>query len=403
MPIEDINKLRIEKKLGFGKGRKKLFYAIGGMAFLTTLLIMYMMGYFTTALSVEVYTVSKIYPSEAYTLLNASGYIVPQKKAAVASKITGRLISLSVEEGSKLKKGDIIGRLENDDLVAIYKQALANLDTAIFNLQFAQVELEDAKSMFLRNQELLRHGFISQLEYDSSEARYKKAIASVSSAEANVNSAKAALEVAKLNIEYTFIRSPFDGVVLTKNADIGDIVTPLSASANAKFALVTMADLSSLQAEVDVSESNVRLIKIGQPCEIQLDAIADKRFDGVVHTIVPTADRSKASIQVKVKFIDETNSILPDMSVKVAFLSKSLSEKEKMPITVIKANAILEKEGKKYVYLIKDKSAKLVPITTGQVVNSLIEVKDGLSVGDKVIISSLDKLKDGMKVKIAQN
>lgn len=404
MSNEDIGKLRIEKKQTIGqlRNRKKIAYLFIAVVILASIGIFYLKGFFTPYVAVEAITVSQIYPSQAYTLLNASGYIVAQRKAAIASKVTGRLVSLSVEEGSRLKKGDIIGRLENEDLIALERQASANLNASIFNLQVTQAELLDAKTTFNRNQELLKQGYISQAEYDASEARYKRAIAASSSAEASVNAAKAAQEVSRLNIEYTIIRSPFDGVVLTKNADIGDIVTPIGAAANAKSALVTMADMNTLQAEVDVSESNLRLIEIGQPCEIQLDALPDARFDGIVHMIVPTADRSKASVLVKVKFLEKNNAILPEMSAKVAFLSKKLNPQEKKPLTVIKSSAIIERNGKKIVYLIKDNMAKEVQITIGDTLGEMVQVIDGLNIGDRIVLSPLNRLKDGIKVKVPE-
>ncbi len=404
MANEDISKLKIERKQIFGQSKKRtrITYLLIGIFIFAILSVFYLKGFFTPSMTIETFTVSQIYPSQAFTLLNASGYIVAQRKAAVASKVTGRLVSLTVEEGSKLKKGEIIGRLENDDLIALERQALANLNAVSFNLQIAQAELTDAASAFKRNQELLKHGYISQAEYDTSEARHKKAIAANASAEAVVMAAKASQDVARLNIEYTMIRSPFDGVVLTKNADIGDIVTPIGAAANAKSALVTIADMDSLQAEVDVSESNLRLITIGQPCEIQLDALPDIRFDGLVHMIVPTADRSKASVLVKVKFIEKNNGILPEMSAKVAFLSREIKPEEKKPLPVIKSSAIVERNGKKLVFVIKNDRAREVQITTDKSIGEMVEVTSGLNLGERIAVSQLNKLRDGIRVKIPE-
>ncbi len=404
MANEDISGLKIERKksAGYQGGRKKLFYALAGAFIFAIAVVLYLSGVFAPSINVEAVTVSQIYPSQSFTLLNASGYVVAQRKAAVASKVTGRLVSLTVEEGSSVKKGQIIGRLENEDVIALEKQAQANLSTARFNLEQAQVEMNDATITYKRNQELLRHGFISQAEYDSAEARYRRSIALKESADASVSAAKAAIELARLNVEYTFIRAPFDGVVLTKNADVGDIVTPIGAAANAKAALVTMADMKSLQAEVDVSESNLRLIKIGQPCEILLDALPDSRFSGAVHMIVPTADRSKASILVKVGFIDKDERILPEMSAKVAFLEREVGAQEKKPLTVINLSAIIERNGKKYVFLIKDRRALETEIITGVTIRDMVEVTDGIKTGDKIAIKPLNKLKNGVRVKIAE-
>lgn len=404
MANEDISKLKIEReKVSVQpKGMKKTIYVVIAVIAAIILTAFYLSGIFTPAKNIEAVTVSQIYPAQTFTLLNASGYVVPQRKAAVASKVTGRLVLLTVEEGSKVKRGEIIGKLENEDVIALEKQASSNLNVIEFNVQQTQADLDDAASTFKRNQELLKHGYISQAEYDAGEARYKRALAAKASAKAGVDASRAALEVARLNIEYTFIRAPFDGVVLTKNADIGDIVTPIGAAANAKSALVTMADMDSLQAEVDVSESNLRQIKIGQPCEVQFDVLPESRFNGIVHMIVPTADRSKASVLVKVKLLDKDSRILPEMSVKVAFLSREVTADEKKPFTVINSSAITERDGKKFVFVIKNDKAKESLITTGISIGEMTEILSGLSIGDRIVLKPLDKVKDGSRIKTSE-
>ncbi len=310
---EDLSRLKIEKSpVSIKAGRrKKLIYFIVALTILVALIILALVGilYFggilRPAVQVEVANVVQMYPSQTFTLLNASGYVVAQRKASVASKVTGLLVSISVEEGSRVKKGQIIAQLESDDVMAAKKQAEANVNVARFNLEQARVEMQDATRSFNRNKELLARDFVSQAEYDASEARYKRAIAAVDAAGAAVKANEALLQAAKVSVEYTLIRAPFDAVVLTKNADVGDIVTPIGAAAEAKAAVVTIADMDSLQVEVDVSESNIGVVKMGQPCEIQLDALPESRFRGEVHMVVPTADRTKATVMVKVRFIDK--------------------------------------------------------------------------------------------------
>ncbi len=190
--------------------------------------------------------------------------------------------------------------------------------------------------------------------------------------------------------------------MLTKNADIGDIVTPIGAAANAKAAVVTIADMNSLQAEVDVSESNIHLAKIGQPCEIQLDALPDSRFRGEVHMIVPTADRTKATVMVKVRIIDKDSRILPEMSVKVAFLSREVKSHEQKPRTAIYQTALVTRDGKNIVFLIKENRAVETPITVGTKLGDMIEVLNGVKAGDRVVLKPLEKIKNGSRIKVAE-
>lgn len=313
MANEDLSQLKLDKSKEAYKPakRRKLTYWAGAAIFMVMIMLLYLTGFLTPAVQVEASNVTKIYPSQTFTLLNASGYVVAQRKAAVASKVTGRLIALYVEEGSHVKAGQIIARLENEDVIAARDQAEANLNAARFNLEQAKAELNEAILSFQRDKELVDRGYISRAEYDTADARFRKATAAVAAAESAIKANQAALQGAKVAYEYTLIRAPFDAVVLTKNADIGDIITPLGAAANAKAAVVTLADMGSLQVEVDVSESNLRQVKMGQPCEIQLDALSDLRFRGLVHMIVPTADRTKATVMVKVRFVDNDPRILP--------------------------------------------------------------------------------------------
>jgi RND family efflux transporter MFP subunit len=260
------------------------------------------------------------------------------------------------------------------------------------------VDLDDATLNYKRSKELLAKGYVAQMDFDTADARYKRAQAAVSGAEAAITSAQAALKAAEVAVEYTRIRAPFDAVVLTKDADVGDIVTPLGAAANAKAAVVTIADMSSLQVEADVSESNLEKAKVGQPCEIQLDALPDTRFRGVVHMIVPTADRSKASVMVKVRFLDKDPRILPEMSARVAFLERLVTKKEEEPITAINPAALVTRKETMMVYAVKNDTIVETPIKTGEKLGDLIEILEGLKPGDKVVLNPPKKLKNGSKI-----
>jgi RND family efflux transporter MFP subunit len=404
MGNEDLSKLKIDQSARAFRPvkRKRLFYFAVAILMIIVLGFLYLNGLLTPAISVEMASVSQIYPSQAFSQLNASGYVVAQRKAAVASKVTGRLVSLMVEEGSHVKEGQVIARLENEDVLAARDQAEANLKVAHANLEGAQAELGDASHTFHRDKQLIVKGSISRSQYDASEARYLKAQASVAAAEAVVEASTAALQGAKVNLEYTLIRAPFNAVVLTKNADIGDIVTPLGAAANAKAAVVTIADFNSLQVETDVSETNLALVKVEQPCEIQLDALPDSHFRGIVHAIVPTADRTKATIMVKVRFLDKDPRILPEMRAKVAFLSRPLKSEEQSPRTAVIRSAIIHHGDRNTVFLVQGDRVVEAPITTGEPFGDMIEVLGGAKAGDRVVNKPPKRLKNGSKIKVAE-
>jgi RND family efflux transporter MFP subunit len=349
------------------------------------------------SVTIETSSVSMFFPTQSFTLLNSSGYVVAQRKAAVASKTTGRLEWIGVEEGNNVVAGQIIARLENKDLESSVRQAEAVLQNSRAVREQSVAELTDAEKSLRRHKELLAAGIVSQAEYDIAEARFKRARAATAAAEAGIATTVAGLQGANVNLGYSLIRAPFDAVVLTKNADVGDIITPLGAAANSKAAVVTIADLASLQVEADVSESNLAQIRHGQPCEVTLDAIPGSRFQGVVQTIVPTADRSKASVMVKIRFLERDRRIFPEMSAKVAFLQRQAQAVDKVAKVVLNPAAVVTSDGRRGVYLIVGNKVRFTPVTTGVKLGDLLEVT-GLKSGDKVALKPLERLKDGSRI-----
>ncbi len=343
---------------------------------------------FAPAIEVRLATVSWTSPSQSNAVLMASGYVVAQRKAAVASKGTGRLVYLGVVEGDRVAKNQIIARLEDADVRAALEQAKANL-------RVSEADLKDAQQSLARQKSLLEKGLANQAEYDAADARLQRVIAGIEMAKAMVTSAE-------VQLENTLIRAPFDGTVLTKNADIGEMVVPMAASVGSKSAAVTIADMSSLQAEADVSESNIEHIKPDQPCEITLDAYPEIRYQGYVAKIVPTADRAKATVMVKVAFRSYDNRVLPEMGAKVLFLTKAsdaavMTEK---PCLTLPASAVVERDGKKIAFRVIDNKATSVIISVGRMMGSSVEIINGLTSGEKVIDKADDSLKDGVKVKV---
>lgn len=400
MSENDLAALRIDKtQIPKRRGRsKRIAAALCLAAAAIAVAVLYQKGELTPAVAVLTARAQKIYPSQTLTLLNASGYVVAQRKAAVAAKITGRLVYLAVEEGSRVKAGDVIARLENEDSRAARDQARAAVQTARFQLDQARAELTDATLGFRRSRELVSAGYIARSEFDAADARFKRAKAAVQAGESAVQNALAALKGAEVALDYATLRAPFDAVVLTKNADIGDIVTPLGAAANAKAAVVNVADMASLLVEVDVSESNIEKVETGRPCEIQLDALPEERFSGRVHMIVPTADRTKASVMVKVAFDVLNPKVLPEMSAKVAFLSRQISEAENRPVLAVPETAVVSAGGRTTVFKITGDRAVRTPVAPGRAMSGMREILSGLSAGDRILIQPPEGFQDGTRV-----
>jgi RND family efflux transporter MFP subunit len=345
-------------------------------------------GPFKPAKEVKVTTVIMSNPSQASAVLNASGYVVAQRKAEVASKGTGKLEKLYVEEGTRVKRNQILGRLESGDVDAALSQAKADFQVEI-------ASLGEAKSNFNRKKMLVDQKLLAESEFDLADAQYKRAIA-------NVESARARIRAAQVEVENTYIRAPFDGTVLTKNADVGEIVAPFGSAGNSRGAVVSMADMDSLQVEADVSESNLERVKVGQPCEITLDAFPEKRYRGIVHMIVPTADRAKATVLTKVRFVDKDEQVLPEMSAKVAFLTEELSEKQinEKPKILVDPAAVVDRQNSKVVYIVKGEEVLEKPVKIDKMVGSAVEVLQGLAPGDQVVLNPGAELKSGTKIKV---
>ena len=405
MPAEDIAKLKIEKSEKIVKPnrrRKKPFVIAAVVLLLLTAGGLYFGGILLPAVSVDVTTISQFYPSQSMSLLNASGYIVAQRKASVASKVTGRLVALMVEEGSKIKEGDVIARMENIDVSAVRDQVAANLNITHATLEQTRADMDNARKEYERYKQLVTKDYVSRSDYEAVETRYRRAAQGVKAAEAVVHAGEAALKNAEASLDYTLIRAPFDAVVLTKNADIGDIVTPIGAAANAKAAVVSIADMNSLQVEVDVSETSITTIRVGQPCDIQLDALPDTRFRGEVCAIVPTVDRSKATVLVKVRFLDKDRRMLPDMSAKVSFLPRKLAPAEMKPRLAASRSALIDRNGRTFAYLLEGNRVRETPVRVGATFGDMVEILSGLKAGDRVVVNPPKGLKDGSRIKVAE-
>ncbi|MBU9615092.1 efflux RND transporter periplasmic adaptor subunit [Burkholderia multivorans] len=399
MPDHNLDKLKIDRgPIAAPRRRRWVRYAAAAALAVVALIVGLAV---TRRPTVDTTAVTSAYPYQNDTQLNATGYVVPQRKAAVASKGQGRVEWLGVLEGTRVKKDEIIARLESRDVEASLAQALAQVKVARANLGVQQAELKDAEIALRRTAALAPRGAVPAAQLDTDTARVNKARASVNSGEAAVASAEANARAAQVAVDQTVIRAPFDGIVLAKHANVGDNITPFSSASDSKGAVVTIADMDTLEVEADVAESNIAKIRAGQPCEIQLDALPDMRFAGRVSRIVPTVDRSKATVLVKVRFVDRDDRVLPDMSAKIAFLSKPVSAQDRQPVTAVQASAVVERDGRSVVFALQDDTVHAVPVARGARIGELVAVR-GVKAGDTVVLAPGAALKDGAKVTVAK-
>lgn len=365
---------------------------------------------------VQASVVTTAWPSARFAELNASGYVVAQRRASVASKATGRVVELRVREGSVLEAGELIARLDASDVQAAIAaaeaalaQARAGQAQADAQQRQVQVELGNAEAELQRLRSLEQQGFVSVQAVDAGRRRVDSASAALAAAQAGIAAARAAeaqaraqLQAQRVNRDNTEVRAPFAGVVLVKNANVGDMITPFSSAAGTSGAVVTMADMGTLEVEADVAEANVGRVRIDQPVEITLDALPDARFRGSVARIVPTVDRAKATVMTKVRFEQLDPRILPEMSAKVSFLSQAPGPDDARPVTAVNPRTVVQRDGRALVFRITGNSVEAVPVTTGRTLGDALELSAAtLKPGDRLVLSPPDKLVAGARVAVS--
>lgn len=385
----DLASLRIDpSKRNSDRPRSRAWIWLAVVIVLAALVI----GYFRLgdslepAMKVETAIATAISTEDAAADLVATGYVVAQRKAEVASKGTGRLVFLGFEEGDRVKQGEVIARLDNADIKAA-------LDLAKANREKAMVDTLDAGRNYRRARNLFKSGAVTDVDLEQAETRYKSSLAALMAAQASVRTAE-------VDLENTYIRAPFDGTILTKNADVGEMVAPFASASTSKGSVVTLADMSSLEVEADVSESNIQKVSIGQPCEIILDAYPDERYPGYVKKIVPTADRARATVLTKVAFRSLDDRVLPEMSARINFLAKSGTEQQQQSgqgVTIPKS-ALTTRDDLQTVFRIDGKSATAITVTVGRELADMVEITSGLKPGDRVVLSPPGKMTSGQKV-----
>ena len=320
--------------------------------------------------------------------ISANGYVVARTKASVSSKILGRLAWIGVTEGSDVRTNQIIARLESADVEAAVNSANANVAEIDAQSLQAQRDLKRAQSLRAQN-------VVSDAELESAQTRLD-----VLGAQANAVRAQAKL--AEANLENTRVRAPFAGTVLRKDAEVGEIVAPSSAGGGlTRTAIVTMADLSTLEVEVDVNEAYIAQVRNGQPARITLDAYPDTSFAGRVRQVVPTADRQKATVLVKVSILDRDPRILPEMGAKVVFEAQD-AETHAAPRRVFVPQAVVVRDGDRAsVWIAEAGRVRSQSVDLGPTRGDRVEVRQGLSGGESLVLSPPAGLKNGSRVKLA--
>ena len=320
--------------------------------------------------------------------ISANGYVVARTKASVSSKILGRLAWVGITEGSRVREGEIIARLESADYAAAVGAARANV--ASLEAQLTQAKRELKRTESLRHDEL-----VPEAELENAQTKLDVAVA-------QLNAARAQANLAEANLENTNVRAPFGGTVLRKDAEVGEIVAPSSAGGGlTRTAIVTMADLQTLEVEVDVNEAYIAQVTNGQPSRITLDAYPDTSFSGRVRQVVPTADRQKATVLVKVSILDHDPRILPEMGAKVVFTAHEGEPKQAaIRRVLVPEAAVVRSSSGAAVWVVEEGRARRVTVDVGTTRGDRIEIRQGLAGGESLVLQPPATLKDGVRVEL---
>jgi RND family efflux transporter MFP subunit len=333
-----------------------------------------------------------VQPSAGTPILTASGYVVARRKAVVSAKIQGRLSELRVEEGSVVRQGETLARLESID----YEAAVARARAAVLR---AEADLAEFRRQLRLSEDLARQRIVAEDQREAAASR-------VRIAEAQLAQQQADLAFAEAQLANTVIRAPFSGVVVKKMAEVGESVAPIPPGVNlstSSGAIVALADLATLEVEADVAEANVAKVGNGQPAEVTVEAIPDRRYEAVLRQVIPTADRTKATVMVKVTILDKDKDLKPEMSAKVTFLEPEQEQKPEAaaaPVVLVPRAAVVTRGGKPTVFLVREGRAQARAIVLGTERQGQVVVKDGLAGGETVVAKPGDELQDGSSVRV---
>ncbi len=337
------------------------------------------------------------------TVLNASGYVTARRAATVSSKFTGKVIEVLIEEGMKVKEGQVLARLDDTNVKASLRLAEAQLESAKRTLAETRVRIKEAEQDLRRQSDLVKNKIATQADFDHAEALVLALNAKLEQQQSDVTVADRQLASWQQQMEDTIIRAPFAGIVTSKNAQPGEMISPISAGGGfTRTGICTIVDMESLEIEIDVNESYINRVEAGQPVEATLDAYADWKIPCKVIAIIPTADRQKSTVRVRVGFDKLDPRILPEMSVKVAFHGATTSGSPAGHGVTLPKTAVQQQDGHEVVFVVQNGRAERRAVTVTSTGANEAVVSAGLTAGERVIADQTQGLTDGAKVKEAK-
>jgi HlyD family secretion protein len=400
MSSPDLSALRINDQHRNSAGNGK-FGWIAGVVLLLVIAGGALFAFRPKAEAVEVMTVHASSENAPATLLNASGYVTPRRRSTIAAKITARVTNVYTDEGMRVKAGQVLATLDDADARVRLNSAKADLDAAKAQLADLEVNLANAETELNRSERLVKGGVSTQQSLDLARTTVNSYKARIASTRGQITAAERRVDVAQQDVDNCIVRSPYAGLIVSKDAQVGEMVSPISAGGGfTRTGIATIVDMNSLEVEVDVNESYIARVKDGQPVNAVLDAYPDWNIPSKVRTIIPTADRQKATVKVRISFDELDPRILPDMGVKVSFLEAKAPAANKEKQTYIPKQAIRQENGSPIVFLYREGKAERRAIKIGGTRGDQQEVIAGLTDGDQLVLRAGEALHDGQQVEL---
>jgi RND family efflux transporter MFP subunit len=400
----DLGSLRIQdgQRKG-GKTGKRIGLVLLVLALLAGIAAAAAYAFRNTKPAVDVATAAKAEAGGRQALLNASGYVTPRRRATIAAKITGRVTSVHFDEGTHVREGQLLATLDDSDVERALESAKADRDTSQAAIADYEVQLKNAQTELGRAQKLQAAGVETQQALDTATMAVDSLKAKIALAKQQVVGAKSRIDEAQQAVDNTVIRAPFAGIVVSKDAQVGEMVSPVSAGGGfTRTGIATIVDMKSLEMEVDVNEAYIARVTQGQRVKAFLDAYPDKELGGYVRTVIPTADRQKATVKVRITFDKIEDFILPDMGIKVTFLGEEERKKPggPVPVAIVPQGAVRNDGDQKIVFLLKGDHVERRAVSVGGTRGTDAEIMAGLVPGDSVVVKAPENLKDGQAVQV---
>lgn len=355
--------------------------------------------FFKTEVSIS--EIARVSPAQASIELSSSGYVVPQVRSQVGARIPGRVVKLLVKEGMRVEAGQVLIELERADQQAAIQAAKMRAAAARARVHTALAAREEVRRQAERERALVKQGAAPQARADDLSAREVSLLEQVKASEAEVAAAEAEIAALKVHLDHMTITAPVSGTILNKPPQVGEVLGNDFGIGTTSTGVIELADFTTLVVETDVPEGRLHLVRMGSPCEIVLDAYPQKRYRGEAIEIMPRVNRAKATVGVKVKFLDPVDNVLPDMSARVSFLRQALdaAAMQEKPKTIVPSSAVAERAGSKVVFVVDGGKVRMQPVELGAPFGDGYELQRGPQPGTKVVKSPPDTLADGQSIK----